>query len=144
MGKRKSKGNKAAQPESQTDSDVYPTGPSFPFASYISVVGVHTTLLAFTALFLPRAALLRDISSPVTFTSRDRPQHPFIEALTANPVSTLTSICAGTAICMGWWGGWVRDWWIAYSLTGSDDEKQLDKTVLNEKKVKVCRFPNSL
>lgn len=116
----------------------------FPFARYTSVVGVHTTLLAFTALFLPRTTLLFQLATygtdPSQMTSRDRPQHPFMEALTLNPVSTLTCICAGSVVLQAWWGGWLRDWSIEYVLEGSIDEKRTGKALSNQLRTSVCAF----
>jgi len=143
MTKNKSKGRK-----------LYPTAPAhdtlvkepdgseiidfFPFARYTSVVGVHTTLLAFTALFLPRTALLFESTRPSSdsafITSRDRPQHPFLEALTLSPSSTLGCICLGVFILQGWWGGWVRNWFVDYSLRGTHDEKKLDRVVIEKQR----------
>src|SRR4051812_47947123 len=69
----------------------------FPFANYTSTVGVYTTLLLFNALFIPRAALpFIPPPDPSTLTSSDKPQHPFLNPLTINPVSTLVCICIGT------------------------------------------------
>lgn len=114
----------------------------FPFARYISIVGVHTTLLAFTALFLPRTTFLLEATRPspdeVFITSRDKPQHPFLEALTLSPTSTLLCICAGVFVLQAWWGGWVRNWAIEYTLVGSDDEMRLDKSLLQKQKMVVC------
>src|ERR1700690_322162 len=75
----------------------------FPFASYVSVVGVHTTLLAFVALFL--------VCAPQALP-RSSPPSPFLEALTRDPVSTVAWKCAGAIPLQGWWAGWVRKWWI--------------------------------
>ncbi|KAG6830836.1 hypothetical protein H0H92_014488 [Tricholoma furcatifolium] len=86
MAKKKTKVTTATPTGSVTA-----TAPGFPLAQYSSIVGVHTTLLTFTALFLPRTTNLFPVTTPLT--SQDRPQHPFLEALTA------------------WWGGWLRGWW---------------------------------
>ncbi|KII91834.1 hypothetical protein PLICRDRAFT_173632 [Plicaturopsis crispa FD-325 SS-3] len=88
----------------------------FPFARYTSVVGVHASLLIFSALFLPQL--------PVSAAS--------------SPTATLTSICAGAVLLQGWWGGWMRKWWLDYSLEGNDDEKVMQRTRVNATKVQEC------
>ncbi|KAJ6625089.1 GPI biosynthesis protein family Pig-F-domain-containing protein [Mycena sp. CBHHK59/15] len=99
----------------------------FPFAGYTSAVGVHTSLLAFSALFLPRTTeiieFLKPAIDPSQLTSRDRPQHPFLDALTMSPVSTLACICVGAAI-----------WWIDFALEGSSIEKRIDKALIDQRK----------
>ncbi|RDB17375.1 Phosphatidylinositol-glycan biosynthesis class F protein [Hypsizygus marmoreus] len=111
----------------------------FPFARYTSVVGVHTTLLTFTALFLPRTTFLFEFAKPLldpeSLTSRDRPQHPFLEALTISPVSTLACLCGGAILLQGWWGGWMRDWSVDYSLEGSAEEKMVAKKNIEKKRL---------
>ncbi|KAF8064923.1 GPI biosynthesis protein family Pig-F-domain-containing protein [Lyophyllum atratum] len=144
MGKGKAKGKKAAStPDIPSDIDYPKSTGFFPFARYTSVVGVHTTLLTFTALFLPRTTFLFEFTKPSIDpelqTSRDRPQHPFLEDLTVSPVSTLLCICAGVFLLQGWWGGWMRDWWIEYALEGSDDEKKLDKVLAERQKIAELR-----
>ncbi|KAJ7608428.1 GPI biosynthesis protein family Pig-F-domain-containing protein [Roridomyces roridus] len=87
-----------------------------------SIVGVHITLLGFTALFLPRTTdvpileFLKPTIDESQLTSRDRPQHPFLDALTQSPATTLAWICIGTVVPQGWWGGWVRSWSIDLAL----------------------------
>lgn len=89
----------------------------FPFARYVSVVGVHTSLLAFVALFLPRTSLSLHQNASL----------PFLEALTRSPVLTLAWLCAGVVPLQGWWAGWLRKWWIEYSIEGTDVEKKLER-----------------
>lgn len=97
---------------------------------YISVVGVHTTLLAFISLFLPKTKQLQDLarynsqSSPIT--SQDRPQDPFLDDLTRSPTITLLSLCAGVLIIQTWWASWLKSCWIDITFQGTepDDLKQ--------------------
>ncbi|KAF8915434.1 GPI biosynthesis protein family Pig-F-domain-containing protein [Mucidula mucida] len=105
--------------------------PFFPFARYTSIVGVHTSLLAFVALFFPRMFIDADMEQS---SSKDRPQHPFLVALTTSPTITVSSMILGVVVLQAWWGGWIRDWLIDYSLNGSDDARRLDKTKINERK----------
>ncbi|KAF7366785.1 Phosphatidylinositol-glycan biosynthesis class F protein [Mycena sanguinolenta] len=117
-----------------------PPPPYFPFASYTAVVGVHTTLLIFAALFLPRTPdaygldFLKPHVDPTQLTSQDRPQHPFLEALTRSPVATLAWVCAGAVVLQGWWGGWVREWGIEWALRGVGLERRVEKTRVDERK----------
>lgn len=138
---KKWKPSKVSSSKPQETGTFEPSGSGtsfFPFAQYTSIVGVHTTLLAFTALFLPRTTFLLKAMRPSTdevfVTSRDKPQHPFLEALTLSPTSTLLCICGGVCVLQAWWGGYVRNWAIDYSLVGSDD----DKSVLEKQKMVVC------
>ncbi|KAJ7151357.1 GPI biosynthesis protein family Pig-F-domain-containing protein [Mycena crocata] len=140
MGK-KSKARKPASQEQGPDtqlSDTLSPPVFFPFATYTSIVGVHTTLLAFSTLFLPRTTdvfeFLRPEVDPSQLTSKDRPQHPFLDALTLSPASTLACICAGAAVLQAWWGGWVREWWIESLLHGAGIERRIDKQRVDEHK----------
>ncbi|KAG1847878.1 GPI biosynthesis protein family Pig-F-domain-containing protein [Suillus subalutaceus] len=96
----------------------------FPYARYTSVVGVHTSLVAFTALFLPQTSLLLWPS----FADSDRPQSQFQDALTDNPVITLAWIIAGLVILQVWWAGWIRQWCFEYtSRGGTSDEIKMNR-----------------
>ncbi|KAJ6519195.1 GPI biosynthesis protein family Pig-F-domain-containing protein [Mycena sanguinolenta] len=124
---------KKSKPPKEPDYEAGRT-PYFPFASYTAVVGVHTTLLIFSTLFLPRTPdvygldFLKPHVDPTQLTSQDRPQHPFLAALTRSPVATLAWVCAGAAVLQGWWGGWVREWWIEWALRGVGLERRMEKT----------------
>lgn len=100
-------------------------------SSYFSVVGMHTALWAFTALFLPRTSFLFTMTTPawdpVQLSSRDHPQHPFFEPLTLNPTHTLAWFVVGAAFLQSWWAGWLRQWW-------SDAEKEH----YQQQKLQVC------
>jgi len=118
---------------------------TLPMASYISIVGVHTTLWSFVALFLPRTNFLGDLHNISQKdiqqqSSRDRPQHPFMEALTVDPTSTLLYICLGAVFLQSWWAGWVREWWLRLGIRGTDDEKRTEIAHLNRKKLSVRGF----
>ncbi|KAG2753012.1 PIG-F-domain-containing protein [Suillus brevipes Sb2] len=96
----------------------------FPYARYTSVVGVHTSLVAFTALFLPQTSLLLWPS----LADSDRPQSQFQDALTDNPVITLAWIVTGLVILQVWWAGWIRQWCFEYSSRGgTSDEIKMDR-----------------
>ncbi|KAF7366784.1 p-loop containing nucleoside triphosphate hydrolase protein [Mycena sanguinolenta] len=57
--------------------------------------------------------------SSASAADSDRPQHPFLEALTRSPAGTLAWVCAGAVVLQGWWGGWVREWGIEWVLRGN-------------------------
>ncbi|KAF9648315.1 hypothetical protein BDM02DRAFT_3144582 [Thelephora ganbajun] len=84
-----------------------------PLFSYAATVGIHNSLLLFTALFLPRTSLtLFGNTSNFPFlqsaSSLDRPQPEFLEALTASPPLTLAWLCAGVSLISFSWGVRVR------------------------------------
>ncbi|OAX37903.1 hypothetical protein K503DRAFT_205146 [Rhizopogon vinicolor AM-OR11-026] len=101
-----------------------PQSPFFPYARYTSVVGVHTSLVAFTALFLPQTSRL--LWQPET-SSAERPQSEFLDSLTDSPVATLAWIVAGLLVLQPWWAGWMRQWCFEYTSRGTADQIKLDK-----------------
>ncbi|KIY72042.1 hypothetical protein CYLTODRAFT_389216 [Cylindrobasidium torrendii FP15055 ss-10] len=131
MVKSKSKSKKVAN----NPQDVAPEEEAFfPYARYTSIVGVHTSLLIFVALYFPRMFELADSDQA---SSLDRPQHPFLRAITGLPAVTVGSICLGACVLQSWWGGWMRDWLIDYSLKGTEESKKLDRKALDDSKTKV-------
>lgn len=97
-----------------------------PLFSYATTVGVHSSLLLFTAFFLPRTSLVvfDSISNfPLLqpASSLDRPQPEFLEALTASPPLTLAWLCAGAFLISFSWGGRIR-------RQVYEQHKPLDKT----------------
>ncbi|KAI0672237.1 GPI biosynthesis protein family Pig-F-domain-containing protein [Trametes maxima] len=85
----------------------------FPFARYTSLVGVHTSLLAFSALLLPTTStslITRGVSFLPNFVPGERPTRDVVQLLTEDPVRTVAWICAGASILQAWWAGWVRAW----------------------------------
>jgi phosphatidylinositol glycan class F len=105
--------------------------------SYIAVVGVHTTLWAFTALYLPRTTLTNSTEwhSPQQLSSRDRPQHPFLVALTQNPTWTLACICLGAGLVQSWWAGQVKRWSLDLFIQGTKDEKRMQRAFHDSNKL---------
>ncbi|KAK7042520.1 phosphatidylinositol-glycan biosynthesis class F protein [Favolaschia claudopus] len=135
------KNTKTRKPPSQkTEDPSNPPPPTyyFPFAGYTSAVGVHTTLLAFSALFLPRTSHLVDFIKlnidPSQITSKDRPQHPFLDDLTLSPTSTLAWLCVGAIVLQSWWGGWIRSWWVESALQSTGIERRVDRTRIDARK----------
>ena len=97
-----------------------------PLFSYATTVGIHSSLLLFTALFLPRTSLVvfGDTSNfPFlqSASSLDRPQPEFFEALTASPPLTLAWLCAGVFLISVSWGGRIR-------RQAYEQHKPVDKT----------------
>ncbi|KAJ6588217.1 GPI biosynthesis protein family Pig-F-domain-containing protein [Mycena capillaripes] len=139
---KKSKARKLVAQENGHDDTPVPNIPLsagyFPFAGYTSVVGVHTTLLGFSVFFLPRSTEFFEFLRPEVdlsqITSKDRPQHPFLDALTLSPVFTLACTCVGATLLQSWWGGWVRTWWIDYALHGAELERRMDRARIDERK----------
>ena len=85
----------------------------FPYFQYTSLLCTHTILLAFTAFILPGSTVLITPLPPQQ-SSLDKPQHRFLEPITASPVWTLLWLCAGAMACQAWWAGWMRQWWGTY------------------------------
>jgi GPI ethanolamine phosphate transferase 2/3 subunit F len=133
-----------------------PPTPFFPLARYTSVAGVHASLLVFTALFLPRTSFSALVASVVSGTydppshptayvrSADRPQHPFLAPLTADPTATLGWLCVGVILCQAWWAVRVRSWADELRnalLTGSDSTEEPEKAVEERRKrARVARW----
>jgi GPI ethanolamine phosphate transferase 2/3 subunit F len=97
-------------PDNQQDGTTSTSGSSqatilFPYAKYTSLLGVHNTLLLFATFFLPQSLPRVEQAS-----SRDRPQNPFLDALTSEPAVTVFVISAGAAVLQSWWAGWIRRW----------------------------------
>lgn len=119
MPSRKNAGKKSHQTTSETltaDAGSASKAPElfFPFARYTSIVGVHTSLLAFVALFLPRTPL-SSIGRVPSFTSAgdataNQLPRDGLQILTGNPVQTVIWICLGSLILQGWWANWLRTW----------------------------------
>jgi phosphatidylinositol glycan class F len=112
-----------------------PQNAFFPFARYTSVVGVHTSLVAFTALFLPQTSRL--FWQPET-RGTNRPQTEFLDVLTDSPAITLAWIIAGLLILQPWWAGWVRQWSFEYTSRGTADQIKVEKQRFQQGRFSVC------
>lgn len=99
-----------AQPSGPKTNSSKPetTTPSLPLREYFALLSYHSALLVASLLFLPRstkgARLLQR-------SSADRPEHPFLTPLTADPLRTMAWHVVGLAVCMTWWGQHLRTWW---------------------------------
>jgi len=120
---------------------------SFPFAPYTGLVGIHTSLLAFTALYLPRSSLyiptalysayfqVPDDSTVLSQPQSDISGTSVITSLTASPVQTLAWTVGGVALLQTWWGGWVRQWALRAREEGSEGERKAQRQELEKDKV---------
>lgn len=103
------------------------TAPSmdrFPFAQYASVLGVHLSLIGFTALYLPQTTRF---FAPLAPRKTDRPQSEFMEVLTADPSLTLCWISLGLTLLEVWWANWMRKWSFEQTAKGTEIEIRFDR-----------------
>lgn len=117
-------------------------------STYISMVGVHTTLLAYAGLFLPRTTVLQQLAlyeaDGAVLSSQDRPQPSFFNALTRSPTVTLFALCSGALILQTWWSSWLRGCWIDISSHRSEEDKLKEKYLPTGQKAKVRRSQTHL
>lgn len=97
---------------------------SFPFLQYTSLAGSHVVLLSFAALALPSSSKWLGFKPIPLESSLDRPQHPFMEPITANPTATVVTVSLGLFATIVWWSGWVRLWWALENKQQRPDDKQ--------------------
>ncbi|KAI0657578.1 GPI biosynthesis protein family Pig-F-domain-containing protein [Cubamyces menziesii] len=145
MPTRKAKASAASKVSAQGQSAVsFEPDTFFPFARYTSLVGVHTSLLAFTALLLPTTptSLLLKGTSFIPDSERNaanQPRRDVMQVLTENPVRTVAWICAGALILQGWWASWVRTWSLdlrsTAKVTASPNNAEATKQKLERKGV---------
>lgn len=100
----------------------------FPLSRFASLVGVHSLLIVFTALYLPRSSYLLT-SLPTQESSKDRPQHAFLQPLTADPLLTVAWLCIGTAVVQASWAGWLKSERNSARahIFGEDDEAKMKR-----------------
>lgn len=112
-------------------------------STYISMVGVHTTLLGYAGLFLPRTTVLQQLAlyevDAAVLSSQDRPQPSFFNALTRSPTVTLFALCLGALILQTWWSSWLRVCSIDISSHRSEEDKLKEKYLPTGQKAKVRR-----
>ena len=106
-----------------------------PLFSYATTVGIHSSLLLFTALFLPRTSLaifgnISNFPFLQPASSLDRPQPEFLEVLTASPPLTLAWLCAGAFLISFSWGGRIR-------RQAYEQHKPVDKTNFETKEEEI-------
>ncbi|KAK7683583.1 hypothetical protein QCA50_013421 [Cerrena zonata] len=103
--------------------DQRPPPPFFPFARYTSIVGVHTSLLTFTSLFLPRTSLTTLLRASAS-ENEDQAPGDVLTSLTENPLRTVIWTCVGAAVLQVWWATWLQRWHLDTQtiIKGSADE----------------------
>jgi phosphatidylinositol glycan class F len=115
-----------------------PSEPPLSFSSYPSIVGVHASLLAFSALFVPQSKsyleLATQLPGAIEFTSQDHPQHPFLLPITVNPTLTLSTLCASSVLLQSWWAGWLKAWHMNSIMQGNEEDIRLNKAILRKSK----------
>lgn len=102
-----------------------------PLKDYFASLGYLALLLGSCITILPRstdyfystAGIERP--APAQVSSADRPEHPFLTPITAQPAATAAWCVGGVAVTMAWWGMKMARWWgeVAVgqvSLLGSD------------------------
>ena len=113
---------------------------NFPLFRFSSLLGVHSILLIFVALFLPRSSfLLSDL--PPQASSRDRPQHEFLRPITAEPQLTLVWLCIGAIIVQASWASRLKYETVSVKLQlfGEDEEARVKRTMESSKeRLNVC------
>lgn len=109
----------------------------FPFAQYVSVLGVHLILVGFTALYLPQTTRL---FAPLAARKTDKPQSEFMEALTAEPSLTLSWIFVGLTLLEVWWASWMRKWSFEQTAKGTEVEIKFARVRFNSLHFTVRRY----
>lgn len=127
----------SSQAAATTTAESLPRPPFFPFARYTSIVGVHTSLLAFTSLFLPRTSLTTLLRTSVP-QNVDQAPKDVLAALTENPLRTVVWICVGTSVLQVWWATWLQRWHLENQtvLKGGADEaaQRAEQKLLREQR----------
>lgn len=130
--------NKPTLPEPRPEVKMEQAQPKafFPFARYTSLVGVHTSLLAFTAMFLPMSAFA-DLSTPTQYKSRPK-REPMV-VLTEAPWRTVAWMCLGCMALQWWWAGWVREWQLEAAVHFDNGGEERPKETETQKAERVLR-----
>ena len=113
------KGKATASPSAHTPRPASAEAPIFPFARYTSIVGVHTSLLAFCALILPGTSSLS-----LWTVNEAKPPRDIAQVLTESPVRTVAWICVGALILQSWWASWVRQWSVEVQTKKKEGESR--------------------
>lgn len=110
---------------------------SIPFAKYTSIAGVHSSLLLFTALFLPQTSISAILDGQ-NFSQIGK-RRDVGRILTEDPPRTLAWICLGAFILQAWWAGWVRGWLFDSKITvlGDNADGKLRRREWNDRKFAV-------
>ena len=103
-----------------------------PLKEYFSRLSYLSCLLTGSFIFLPRPSswLINATANSAQRSSTDRPEHPFLTPLTADPLATMLWDVLGTLIIMIWWGHHLRSWWegpVEGCQEGVVNEKEVDR-----------------
>ncbi|KAI0827321.1 GPI biosynthesis protein family Pig-F-domain-containing protein [Trametes gibbosa] len=135
MPARKERGKPKIQTSNTTADSKQPDADSFfPFARYTSIVGVHTSLLAFSTLLLPTTPTSLLSQGLSALQDRDGSRRDVAELLTENPVRTVAWICAGTLLLQGWWATWMKAW-LLESRSQTNGTKPRDNAEVTKEKL---------
>lgn len=84
---------------------------TLPLKDYFSTLAYLTFLLSTTVALLPRSTKYFYPGAVAAQTiSADRPEHPFLTPITANPTASAAWIAAGTGVTVAWLGNRYRRW----------------------------------
>jgi hypothetical protein len=85
---------------------------SFPNAipkQYPPLVLIHLIILSSALVLLPTTPI-PNLPLPPPPRGLDKPQHPFLNPITARPLLTLAWACLGVVMLIPWWAGSLRRW----------------------------------
>ncbi|TXT13027.1 hypothetical protein VHUM_01428 [Vanrija humicola] len=100
---------------------------SFRLAPYFQSLSYLTLLLGAGVVALPRSTdffTSGGAPAPTQRSSKDRPEHPWLTPITANPTHTLAWEVAGLLVTVPWWSRKMASWWGA-----APDTKRIQETV---------------
>lgn len=110
MAKKKTPA-KATTDRSTQSQSVKSDDDPLPFSQYIPLTVIHSLLLMFAMLVLPRSTLtFKEL--PLQTSSLDRPQSEFMAPITAWPAVSVLWMCVGVALTQTYWSekaaGWIK------------------------------------
>lgn len=84
---------------------------TLPLKDYFSTLAYLSFLLSTTVALLPRSTkYFYPGAVTAQTTSADRPEHPFLTPITANPTASAAWIAAGTGVTVAWLGNRFGRW----------------------------------
>lgn len=96
---------------------------TLPLKDYFSTLAYLSFLLSTTVALLPRSTkYFYPGAVAAQTTSADRPEHPFLTPITANPTASAAWIAAGTGVTVAWLGNRYRRWVGAKGVSVSGNE----------------------
>ncbi|TFY78262.1 hypothetical protein EWM64_g5752 [Hericium alpestre] len=96
---------------------------------YPPLLLIHALVLSASLLLLPSTTEIIPFLPPAPPLARglDKPQHPFLYPITAQPVLTMVWAVLGAVGTVGWWGGWVRMWFREGTMGSKGIQARLDR-----------------